>query len=43
MWPLHLSSQPTTPVKGVLKRSTGLTPSGTSGSVLPGSGRQVPS
>ena len=33
----------TTPPIGFLKRSTGCTPTGTGGSVLPGSGRQVPS
>ena len=43
MRPLTLSSQATTPPIGFLKRSTGCTPSGTGGSVLPGSGRQVPS
>ena len=33
----------TLPPCGFLKRSTGLTPAGTGGRVLPGSGRQVPS
>ena len=40
--PLTLSSQITLPVKGFLKRKTGLTPSGIAGKTLPGSGLQVP-
>ena len=41
VYPCYMST--TEPPWGVLKRSTGLTPSGTGGSTLPSSGRQVPS
>ncbi|KAG1389252.1 hypothetical protein G6F58_013325 [Rhizopus delemar] len=41
--PLTMSFQEVAPSWGFLKRTTGLRPSGMAGSVLPGSGRQVPS
>ena len=41
--PLTRSSHVTSPSAGLAKRTTGFTPAGTAGSVLPGSGRHVPS